>query len=104
LRLFARRTPVQCFAASPSTASGTGNDMSGDHTEAFFDDANRLLDQLKKINAALKKDPQNKKALAEKEKLAPFLTEQALKKRQELAAKLDLQALGKTIKETGLPW
>jgi hypothetical protein len=78
--------------------------MSGDYTDAFFEDVNRLLDELAKVNVVLKKDSQNKKALAEKEKLAPFLTEQALEKRQLLAAKLDRQALGKTIKNAGLPW
>ena len=78
--------------------------MAGDYTEAFFKDANRLLDQLQKLNATLKKAPQDKKALKEKEKLAPFLTEEALKKRQDLAAKLDRQAMGKTIKDCGLPW
>jgi hypothetical protein len=76
----------------------------GAYYDAFEKDITRLTSELKKINAALKKNPGDEKARAARDKMVPFLTKSAIEERQKLAAKPDLAAQGKTIKECGLPW
>ncbi len=76
----------------------------GDYMDAFAKDVNRLLGELEKISKALKKNPNDAKALKQRKDLEPFLEAKALKRRQDKAAEMDLAAMGKTIKDCGLPW
>ncbi len=76
----------------------------GDDMDAFGKDVKRLLGRLKKVDASLKKTSSNPKAAKRKQDLAPFLTEDAIQRRQKPAADLDRQALGKIINDSGLPW
>jgi len=76
----------------------------GDYADALAKDLKRLSKELEAIAKVLKKDPKDAKALEARKKLAPFLTKEALDKRWEMAMKMDEQALGKIIKDSGLPW
>jgi len=77
--------------------------MSHKYMDAFNKDVERLLKELKTLNSALKKNPSDTASKAKLDKMRPFLTEDALKKRQEVAAKLDSKDTGKIVKECGLP-
>jgi hypothetical protein len=78
--------------------------MGHKYIDAFHKDLDRLIKELEGINKILSKNPEDAKAKAAKAKLAPFLTQQALEKRRDLALKLDLQETAKIIKDSGLPW
>ena len=71
--------------------------------DAFHKDVDKLLEKLKKLNGALKKNPKDTDAKKERDALAPFLTKEALEKRMDHAKKLDGEELGKIIKSAGLP-
>jgi predicted nuclease with TOPRIM domain len=71
------------------------------YVDALVKDLNKLEADMDAINKALKKNAADKAALAAKAKLAPFLTADALKKRYDLATKLDQQDMLKRVKECG---
>jgi uncharacterized coiled-coil DUF342 family protein len=87
----------------PAALCSEGVNAMGSYMNAFQKDVDNLLEKLKKLNAALKKNPNDKDAKKEKDALAPFLTKDALEKRMEHAKKLDGEELGKIIKGAGLP-
>ena len=75
----------------------------GDYIDALAKDLDRLDDQLKKFKAALKKSPNDAKVLKQKQELEALLAPSSLKKRYEHATKLDYEAMGKRVKDCGLP-
>jgi hypothetical protein len=75
--------------------------MAMKYVDALMKDLKKLNADMDAIKKALDKNAADKTALAAKAKLAPFLTEASLKKRYDLAVKLDQQEMLKRVKECG---
>jgi septal ring factor EnvC (AmiA/AmiB activator) len=77
-------------------------DTVGDYTDALAKDLKRIEAELKQIDAALKKNPNDAAALKKKKAVLPFLEEKALQKRFDNARAMDAQAMKKQFKYMGL--
>jgi hypothetical protein len=74
----------------------------GDYTDALAKDLKRIEGELKKIDAALAKNPKDAAALKAKKDVMPFLSPASLKKRYDNAAKMDADAMKRQFKHMGV--
>ncbi len=74
----------------------------GDYTDALAKDLKRIEGEMKQINAALAKNPNDAAARKKAEAVRPFLETASLERRYKQAAKMDADAMRRQFKHMGL--